>query len=243
MSTGSSGSGFGSGGGSNRPARGDDPWQPPASRGTEPDDTLAYGSPRPERDPGGGAGGQGRTVSYQPEERYWTDYLRLALPVIGLLLMLGLFLFWLNNLIDDPSSTAPTPTVIVGEVAGGSDQITAASPTAVTQTLPNPTTPIDPAAVIPTATVPAGAGTEPTSAPVDSGEIAEFAVDSEVQVIEEDVNLRSDASTAGDALDVLGTGDILTITGPPEEADGYTWYPVDFGGVSGWVADEFIDPA
>ena len=27
-------------------------------------------------------------MSYQPEERYWTDYLRIAFPVLGLLLLL-----------------------------------------------------------------------------------------------------------------------------------------------------------
>ncbi|MEJ7762983.1 MAG: SH3 domain-containing protein [Thermomicrobiales bacterium] len=249
MSTGSSGSGFGggAGGGSNHPSRGDDPWQAPATRGGEPDDTLAYGAPRTERAERGergdrDAGGQGRSVSYQPEERYWTDYLRLALPVIGLLLMLGLFLFWLNNLIDDPSGTAPTETVIVGIIPPGSDTIGAGTPTAPVQTAPITTVAVDPA-VVATDTVAPGDASAPTTEPVDAGEITEFPVDSSVQVTEDGVNLRNDASIAADALETLSAGDILTITGPPREADDYTWYPVDFDGVPGWVVDEFIAAA
>ena len=40
-------------------------------------------------DPGRAGPSEERTVSYQPEERYWTDYLRIALPVFGLLLLIG----------------------------------------------------------------------------------------------------------------------------------------------------------
>jgi len=40
-------------------------------------------------------------VSYESEERYWTDYLRVALPVIGLLLMLALFWWWAQQFIGD----------------------------------------------------------------------------------------------------------------------------------------------
>lgn len=239
MSTGSSGSGFG-GGGSNRPGRGDDPWQAPASRGGDPDDTLAYGAPRAERDT---AGGQGRSVSYQPEERYWTDYLRLALPVIGLLLMLGLFLFWLNNLIDGSSNTPPTEQVIVGEIIPTVDTIGAASPSAVTTTAPTNTVPVDPAAVT-TATVAPGAGdtaTDPTAPPADGDT---FPIGSDVQVSADDgLTLRSEASVDGQALLTLDFGAILTITGEPEQGGDLTWYPVEVEGNQGWVAADFIEAA
>ena len=40
-------------------------------------------------------------MSYESEERYWTDYLRVALPVSGLLLMLALFWWWAQQFIGD----------------------------------------------------------------------------------------------------------------------------------------------
>src|SRR4051794_6192386 len=56
---------------------------------------------------GGGESNEERTVSYQPEERYWTDYLRIALPVIGLLLLIGLLWYWASALIGNTSSQPP----------------------------------------------------------------------------------------------------------------------------------------
>ncbi|MCC6945201.1 MAG: hypothetical protein IT335_11530, partial [Thermomicrobiales bacterium] len=68
-------------------------------------------------------------MSYQPEERYWTDYLRIALPIAGLLLLLGVFWYWASSFIGDDTNdpglgtqvavvetpiTAPTQTATVG---------------------------------------------------------------------------------------------------------------------------------
>lgn len=51
-----------------------------------------------------------RTVQSEPDDRYWTDYLRIALPVIGLLLVIAVFWFWAQELIDDRSDEDPTAT-------------------------------------------------------------------------------------------------------------------------------------
>lgn len=53
--------------------------------------------------------GRQRTVQSEPDDRYWTDYLRIALPVIGLLLVIAVFWFWAQQLIDDPDEDV-TPT-------------------------------------------------------------------------------------------------------------------------------------
>ena len=50
-------------------------------------------------------------MSYQ-EERYWTDYLRIALPIAGLLLLLGVFWYWANSFIGDDGNTDTTTPVV-----------------------------------------------------------------------------------------------------------------------------------
>ena len=56
-------------------------------------------------------------MSYESEERYWTDYLRVALPVIGLLLMLALFWWWAQNFIGDEKSPDEVANQISTEIA------------------------------------------------------------------------------------------------------------------------------
>ena len=135
-SSGGSGGGWNSPGGSGGAGAGDEP--PSAPR-------------RPNR--AATPQGQERVVSYQPEERYWTDYLRIALPVVGLLLMLGLFWYWASKVIGD-SGNSPRPTATV-QVA----ITTAEAPTATTQAVVQLTPQI-----VETATNTAGPATESNSA-------------------------------------------------------------------------------
>jgi hypothetical protein len=187
-------------------------------------------------------------VSYQREdERYWTDYLRVALPIVGLLLLVGLLWFWLASIIGDDDENPPT------EVPATSLTITASTATATTQgavaiftaTVPpaGPTNTPNGENPPPTNTAPAGA--EPTEAP--AGE-ERFAVDDIVVTNDPDVRLRSVASSASDDTIITSypdQGTELTITGPSEVGDdNLTWWPVvDSDGNEGYVADDFIDQA
>jgi hypothetical protein len=184
-------------------------------------------------------------VSYQPEERYWTDYLRIALPVVGLLLMLGLFWFWANSLIgDDDSNDQPTNTPVVSL---NETPVTAATNTPIptTNAAINPTQGSDRPSPTPEEGGEQQAEPTPTEEAEEPAGEGRFAEGDTVVVTEDDVNLRPSASTAEDAVTVLTAGTALEITGPPEEGGDFTWWPVtvvDTGDV-GYVVDDFIAPS
>lgn len=65
-----------------------------------------------------------------------------------------------------------------------------------------------------------------------------------VQVGDDPLNLRSDASVDGDIVVELDPGTQLAVTGELIEADGYRWYPVEVvdSGETGFIADRFVIP-
>ena len=77
-----------------------------------------------------------------------------------------------------------------------------------------------------------------------SGQAANPPAEGQQATVTGDVNLRSAASTTGDVVRTLATGDTVTITGAPQEADGYAWVPVRLAdGTEGWVVQDYIAPA
>lgn len=77
-----------------------------------------------------------RTVQSEPDDRYWTDYLRIALPVIGLLLVIAVFWYWAQQLIDDDTNgdlTATEPAGIAEVVETETTEPTSASTPDTTQ--------------------------------------------------------------------------------------------------------------
>jgi hypothetical protein len=171
---------------------------------------------------------------YQTEERYWTDYLRIAAPVVGVILMLGLVWFWVANMLgtndedtnnnndDDlagPVIEAETPTPIVTE-----DDDDDQAPIAVT----TPEAEDDEATeeVTDEEEVPTTIGPGVTVVVVGTGESG--------------LNVRSEPSTEAEVLESVTDGTTLVVTGESSEADGFTWWPVDTGNVTGFVAQDFI---
>ena len=69
-----------------------------------------------------------------------------------------------------------------------------------------------------------------------------FSVGSPVVVADGDLNLRAEAGLGGAIEDQLATGTAATVLGGPTAVDGYTWYQLDVGGISGWSAGEFLTP-
>ncbi len=187
---------------------------------------------------------QEQSVSYQPEERYWTDYLRIALPIAGLLLLLGVFWYWASSFIgDDDNDPGQSTVVAVVDTPITAETQTPTVSAAVTlgpaPTAP-PTQPTQPEVEETTETAPPTA----TTAPAENGgeEEGEFAEGDLVVVNDNDVNLRADASTTSDVIVVLTNGQELTVaSGSPVDDGTYVWWNVEtVDGEVGWVAGDFL---
>lgn len=192
---------------------------------------------------GGSGSGGGGPLNYYSDERYWTDYLRIAAPILGVLLLVVLFWLWASSFLgddDDPgsvgnatgTSTLPTigPTATGGAtgVAGGT-----------------PTLPI----VITTVTPQAGAtntvGTEepPTETPADVPPPADIFPGAVVVVANtggDGANLRTGSSSDSEVITTLLEGTQLTVTGDSVEGGGLVWWPVTGDAGDGWIAADFL---
>ena len=184
-------------------------------------------------------------MSYQAEERYWTDYLRIALPIAGMLLLLGVFWYWASSFIGDDNDNPPqTPVAAVATTP-----ITAVTPTPTVSTAVT----IAVQTMEPTEESEAPAATEepdaeptPTTDPGQSAPSGTFAEGDQVIVNDNDVNMRDDASIDGEIVDTLEDGTELTILSGESVVGGeYVWWNVEgnLSGLQGWVAEGLFDAA
>ncbi len=84
-----------------------------------------------------------------------------------------------------------------------------------------------------------GASAEETPEPVTGIEVGAI-----VATVDENLRIRSEASTSGDIIIAVATGTQLEVIGGPEEAEDFTWYQVqlvDDATVTGWVASNFLE--
>jgi hypothetical protein len=189
-----------------------------------------------------------RTVSYQPEERYWTDYLRIALPVIGLLLLIGLLWYWASALIGD-GGNQPPPTPETVAVITRVNEATPAPPTATAVVIaPTPGPPQVPTATAAPAvattqvvTPPAAAGADPAN---PCASLPVYPVGAIVTTTAE-LNLREGPSTESAVVVELPEGSRLQVTGEFQEAGQCDWWPVTVvdTGQSGFVIEQYLEPA
>lgn len=227
----------------------DDEPEPPRRRPRATRSTQAGGGGRDT------TGGRPRTSQFQPEERFWTDYLRIALPVIGLLLLVGLLWFWADRLInDEPGPSEQVPTETIGQVVASTPTAPAATEPLVVASPPPATgagTSAGEAATTPPAETQSGGDNQTGSAPEATEPPAEepetgaaFSSGEEV-VITEPVNLRPNPTTEGEPIEVLDADSTLTIIGGPEESESYIWWEVATAdGTTGWVAEgDYLQPA
>ena len=185
-------------------------------------------------------------MSYQPEERYWTDYLRIALPLVGIVLMLGLLWFWAAALIGgDESNVEPTDVPLVASTEVNAPTPTpAATPATSIQPTPGPAlTPTPAPGAQPAATGAPGVQT-PTPAAAALAPEVDFPPGSTVVVFDGPINLREAATKISAVVQELPNGTLLTTTGASQiGADGLIWWPVtlaDDPAVDGWVSDDYV---
>lgn len=225
----------------------------------------------------GGSGGGPRTPrggggpGPRPE-RYWTDYLRIALPIIGLILMLSLFIFWVGSIINN-GNTDETPTAVAlvetpaPSTAGGAGPTVTVPPSgSAAPSVSGSTNSVassqssDQASSEPTG-APDGQATDPAAnqaaTETPTGETttdqqptetpagdSTFAANDTVVVNDDDVNIRDSAGTDAALVMTVNKGDTLTIVSGPESANDLEWYEVTTqDGTQGWIASRYLDPS
>lgn len=160
----------------------------------------------------------------------------MILPVVGLLLLLGLFWFWASSLIGDDSDTPATPSqqAII---------VTPALPTA-TATVEAAITPVE---TTDSGETEGGEGEEPAPTEEEESESTGgiFEVGDLVAVTEDNVNLRSEPNTDSEIVEQMALGDQLRITGPPEESGDLTFWPVEdeVNDLTGYIAQDYLEPS
>ncbi|MCA9859118.1 MAG: SH3 domain-containing protein [Thermomicrobiales bacterium] len=218
-------------------------------------------APRGRRTPSGGerapsSGGPGdRAPSYQADDRYWTDYLRIALPIAGLLLLLSVFWYWASSFIGADNDGTQTPVVAVNLTPDSEPTMTPTLVEAVS--LETPTTgpateptqdaapptqaPAEPTQPPAEPTQPPAEPTQPPAEPTTEGGFAEGDL---VIVNDNDVNMRAEPSTGGEVVDTLAFGtELRVLSGTPTQDDEYTWWNVsdDALGITGWVVEQYLE--
>jgi hypothetical protein len=193
---------------------------------------------------GGTPVGQERTVSYESEDRYWTDYLRVALPVIGLLLMLALFWWWAQQFIGDDGDPDDVALATQTNIA----TLPAPTPTNTVEVVVQPTesdnetsTPDDGSGG-----ENGGSGEDETPSNGEQTQNCEFSEGQIVRVAEENVRLRTDPVVDADNIIVesISQENDLRILADCFEEDGEGnefWFVRDQNtSQTGYVAGEFL---
>lgn len=186
-------------------------------------------------------------MSYQTEERYWTDYVRVATPIVGLLLLLGVFWYWASSLIGADSEEPPPTTVAsITVIADPTETPTPTEEAPPPEDTPEATeeateAPTEPAEQ-PTRT-PRTATEEATEGPTEEPTCGDFEEGQVIFSADNDVNMRAEPTTDSEAIEVLTLDQPLTVLNcEPVESGGFVWWNVENedSGNSGWVVQDWL---
>lgn len=179
-------------------------------------------------------------MSFESEERYWTDYLRVALPVIGLLLMLALFWWWAQQFIGDDGDNTDIANATRTAVA----TIAPPTPTSTVEVVVQPT----PQTEEPTRDTSENGGTDeetPEDTEVECD--GDFVRGDIVTVTEDNVNMREEPVIGDNVVEQLDAGTELSIVGNcyEEDDDGNQFWRVRNSETAntGYVSADFLEAA
>lgn len=183
--------------------------------------------------------GREHQLNYYSDERYWTDYVRIGLPILGVILILLVALLWIipfftGDGADDGQlgvGGSPTTTIpVIRSSVTATAQAGSGTPRIVLTTQPGTTPPSTIGG--PTATT--------APAPPSSGAIYNGATVAVANTGGTGVNMRSTASVNGEIVSVVLDGTECTTTGEPEDADGFVWWPVECDAGSGYIVEDYL---
>jgi hypothetical protein len=198
------------------------------------------------------ATGKERSLSYYTEERYWTDYAKLIVPVVVVIALLaGAWFIGTGKLRGGSGATAtPNSTTAAASAAastrtsggsavagsarpigtGGAGVITPSGVAGITQ------------ATLPAGTGRAGTPGANTGTTTNSGQpslpIQRFKV---ANTGGTGVNLRDKPDTkTGKIITNVPEGTEVQATGPAVDGEGGPWYPVQVGNFTGFIRNDFL---
>lgn len=199
--------------------------------------------------------GKERSLSYYTEERYWTDYLKLVIPVVVVIaLLVGVWFIGTGKLRGGSSDATVTPGAAGGTSASGTTTGTRPAGTPAGTTRPGtPTAGTTTTGVIVPggtaavgtgqATLPAGAGTPAAST---GGTKAPTLPVKRFKVANTDgagVNMRDKPDVAGKLVATIAEGtEVQATEGPVDGTSGGTWYKVQAGDKTGYIRSDFLKP-
>ncbi|MDQ6909033.1 MAG: SH3 domain-containing protein [Chloroflexota bacterium] len=227
--------------------------QPPASAG------VTGSGPR-RVVPAPAATGKERSLSYYTEERYWTDYAKLIVPVVVVVALLGLAWFvgtgklrggGSSDATATPNSTTTAASAVASTRSTGASVVTGSVRAGTPPATTGPAGVITPSGVagIPSgqATLPAGtqrAGTPGANTGITAGGSSPTLPIQKFKVANTGgtgVNLRDKPDTkAGKIVTNVPEGTEVQATGPAVDGEGGTWYPVQVGDKAGFIRNDFL---
>jgi Bacterial SH3 domain len=199
--------------------------------------------------------GKERSLSYYTEERYWTDYAKLIVPVVVVIALLaGAWFIGTGKLRGGSSAATATPngtttaasaaasTRAVGgsAVAGGTRPVGTAGAGVIT---PSGVAGISNGqATLPAGSARAGTPAANTGTTAGSGQpnlpIQRFKV---ANTGGTGVNLRDKPDTkTGKIITNVPEGTEVQATGPAVDGEGGPWYPVQVGNFTGFIRNDFL---